>query len=407
MDRMNFSKRVAVGLAVLLTGCGVAIVAPADDGAMPDEASTGQQVACGPQMSRFPVNAEHNIGFDAASCGGSCAISCPDQNANSDYGGVHHGVDVFAFYRAPIVAVAAGTITRVGVPSSTSGLRVTLADGCGWWYYYGHLDEAVVGVGQRVEAGQLIGFMGSSGAPSVHLHFNVSADGDYNNDIDPFGLLSATSATACGGGTGSDGCTDGQRGACATYGSACVNNQCNGGTSPGPGCTQGELNACGAYGSNCVDHQCNGGTSPGTGCTWREAHDCGAYGSNCVDHQCNGGTSPGTGCTWRETHDCAAYGSNCVDHQCNGGTSPGTGCTWRETHDCAAYGSNCVDHQCNGGTALGSGCTWRETYDCKAKGAGCVDHACSGGSAPGTGCTLRQTLDCSKAGKGCAMGACT
>lgn len=169
------------------------------DGPPPDEnATVSKGVSCGPQMSRFPVGAPHNIGYDAASCGsGTCDISCPDGNANSDFGGVHHGIDVFAFHRAPIVAVAAGTIRRVGWPSSTSGLRVTLSDDCGWWYYYGHLDEAVVGEGQWVEAGQLIGFMGNSGAPSTHLHFNVSPDGDYYADIDPFDLLARTSGTSC------------------------------------------------------------------------------------------------------------------------------------------------------------------------------------------------------------------
>lgn len=397
--------------ALVLAGCGVGVakIENADGPPKDPEGSAHQKVSCGPQMSHFPVQAPHNIGYDAASCSSGCATSCPDQNANSDYGGVHHGVDVFAYYRAPEVSVVSGTVMRVGVPSDTSGLRVTISDGCGWWYYYGHMDEAVVSEGQHVEPGQLIGYMGSSGAPSVHLHFNVSADGDYYNDIDPFPLLQSTSATACGGlagGLGSDGCSTDQRNACGTYGSACVDNQCNGGTSPGTGCTSGELQACGTYGSNCVDHQCNGGTSPGTGCTWRETHDCAQYAANCVDHQCNGGSAPGTGCTWRETHDCGAYGAGCVDHACNGGTAPGTGCTWREQMDCANYGAGCADHQCAGGTALGSGCTWRETHDCQASGAGCADHKCSGGTAPGTGCTFRQTLDCQNQGKACSLGAC-
>jgi len=304
------------GAALWLAACGGEARIVTMDGPPADEATVAQKVACSPQMSRFPVNAPHNIGYDGASCGsGTCDISCPDGNANSDYGGPHHGNDVFAFYRAPIVAVAAGTITRVGWPSSSSGLRVTLSDGCGWWYYYGHLDEAVVGEGQHVEAGQLIGFMGSSGAPSVHLHFNVSG-GDYYNDIDPFGLLEATSVSACGGGLGADGCTDQQRQGCGNYGCGCVDGQCNGGTCPGYGCTFGEVLSCGGYGSNCVDHQCNGGTAPGTGCTWRETHDCAAYGSNCVDHQCNGGTAPGTGCTWLQTTTCANQNKTCSGGVC-------------------------------------------------------------------------------------------
>lgn len=170
--------------------------ATADD---PDTESIAAAVSCDPQMSVFPIAAPHNIGYDAASCGsGTCATSCPDQHANSDWGGSHHGIDLFAYRGAPLVAVAAGTIMRVGVASSTSGLRVRLRDDCGWEYYYGHLESAAVVQGQRVAAGQLIGAMGNSGTSGVHTHFNVSPDGGYSNDINPFALLVATSPTACG-----------------------------------------------------------------------------------------------------------------------------------------------------------------------------------------------------------------
>lgn len=157
------------------------------------------RVSCDPQMTVFPVGDAHNIGYDNASCGtGTCEISCPDHHANSDWGGAHHGIDVFAYHRAPLVAVADGEIVRVGTPSSTSGLRVRLRDACGWEYYYGHLDEAFVTEGQHVHAGDLIGAMGATGTGSTHLHFNVSPDGVYSSDINPFPLLEGTSATACG-----------------------------------------------------------------------------------------------------------------------------------------------------------------------------------------------------------------
>lgn len=168
------------------------------------EEPTGVNVSpatCGPQMSRFPVGAPHNIGYDAASCGtGTCAVSCPDVNANSDWSPSvgHHGIDIFAHEGADLVAVAPGTITRVGWASASSGLRVSLRDDCGWDYYYLHMKDAVVSVGQRVGVGQLLGHMGGTADPpvSIHTHFNVS-DGDYYDDIDPIGLLSATSPSAC------------------------------------------------------------------------------------------------------------------------------------------------------------------------------------------------------------------
>ena len=169
-----------------------------------DESTTGDPIAPPPcpeqQMIHFPVEAPHNIGYDHASCGtGTCEVSCPDENANSDWSAAagHHGIDVFAHHQAPLVAVADGTVVAVGVVSETSGLRVRLRDACGWEYYYGHLDEAVVDVGDVLEAGQPLGTMGATGTASVHLHFNVSFDGDYNNDIDPIDLLVDTSPTAC------------------------------------------------------------------------------------------------------------------------------------------------------------------------------------------------------------------
>lgn len=193
-------KPILCAFTVLFLACGPSELTIREDGMeeIDETASTQAAISCAPQMSRFPVNAPHNIGYDSASCRtGTCAISCPDANANSDWGGSHHGIDVFAFQRAPMVAVVSGTITRVGTATSTSGIRIRLRDACGWEYYYGHLDQAVVTQGQYVQAGQLIGYMGRTGTGSTHLHFNVSPEGSYSNDINPFNLLKATSGTAC------------------------------------------------------------------------------------------------------------------------------------------------------------------------------------------------------------------
>lgn len=195
---------MAMTAALVLAACGGGVVTIGGDyeDVEPEAelATTGQEVRCSPRMTVFPVAAPHNIGWDRASCGsGTCRTSCPDQNANSDWNPAttHNGIDVFAHQRAPMVAVASGTIVRVGTPSRTSGLRVRLRDECGWEYFYGHLDQAVVREGQRVSAGQLIGYMGRTGTSSTHLHFNVSPDGNYLRDINPFDLLKATSPTAC------------------------------------------------------------------------------------------------------------------------------------------------------------------------------------------------------------------
>jgi hypothetical protein len=189
-------QRTALFVALVATTACDATLRPADDGAL-DALQRG--VTCDPTMHVFPVGDAHNIGYDHASCGsGTCDISCPDANANSDWGGAHHGIDIFAYQGAPLVAVTDAEVVAVGTVSATSGLRVRLRDACGWEYYYGHMDTAVVSVGDQVSAGELIGTMGYTGTQSTHLHFNVSPDGDYYDDIDPIDLLVATSATACG-----------------------------------------------------------------------------------------------------------------------------------------------------------------------------------------------------------------
>jgi hypothetical protein len=194
--RVDMKKALLVSLTFAL-GC-----AGAEGGADVDAdlelAHASDAVTCSPRMTHFPVGEAHNIGYDHRTCStGRCAVSCPDQNANSDWGGRHHGIDIFARRNAPLVAVAPSRVVAVGVVSSTSGLRVRLRDDCGWEYYYGHLESAAVRVGQRVQPGQLIGRMGNSGTGGVHLHFNVSPDGRYSSDINPFNLLVQTSPTAC------------------------------------------------------------------------------------------------------------------------------------------------------------------------------------------------------------------
>src|SRR5688572_13392992 len=133
---MNLTKTsmflAALSLPVLVfvvPGCAPPSVEVDDDETAEDDADA---VSCGPQMSVFPVGDAHNIGYDSTCNDGTCDTSCPDQHANSDWGGSHHGIDIFAYRHAPLVAVADGIIERVGVVSATSGLRVRLRDACGW-----------------------------------------------------------------------------------------------------------------------------------------------------------------------------------------------------------------------------------------------------------------------------------
>lgn len=88
----------------------------------------------------------------------------------------HEGIDIFAPKGTPVVAPAAGTISRVGT-SSLGGKVVWMQDGKrGHSYYFAHLDEQLVKAGERVKQGDTLGLVGNTGnaryTPS-HLHFGI------------------------------------------------------------------------------------------------------------------------------------------------------------------------------------------------------------------------------------------
>ena len=166
-----------------------------------DVAGRSAAVICDPLIARYPVNGPHNGGYDSHWSDFRCAPHPGEAPDGSDYGGDHHGNDLFAERGTPVVAPADGVVMRAGVASSTSGNRVSIADDCGWWYYMGHLDaiEPGIGPGLRVSAGQRIGYVGNTGtATAPHVHFNLNRDGNYDDDIDPLPWLDRVDATACG-----------------------------------------------------------------------------------------------------------------------------------------------------------------------------------------------------------------
>jgi hypothetical protein len=89
----------------------------------------------------------------------------------------HHGDDIFASPGAPVVAVAGGTVDKIGW-NRIGGWRLWLHDAAGNAFYYAHLSAYATGVlhSSRVKAGQVLGFIGDTGDASTtpfHLHFEV------------------------------------------------------------------------------------------------------------------------------------------------------------------------------------------------------------------------------------------
>lgn len=98
----------------------------------------------------------------------------------------HAAVDIHVPEGTPVTAIAAGTVAFAG-EQFFGGRSVVLDHGGGLFSIYYHLREYDVVPGQRVEKGERIGAVGSTGrATGPHLHFGVRAPG---GRIDPTRLF--------------------------------------------------------------------------------------------------------------------------------------------------------------------------------------------------------------------------
>jgi len=99
----------------------------------------------------------------------------------------HTGVDITGSYGSSIYASAPGIVTFTGYRGSLGNL-VIIDHGYGYETYYAHLADFVVNVGDRVERGQVIAHMGSSGRTTgTHLHYEVHYSG---SPVNPANYLS-------------------------------------------------------------------------------------------------------------------------------------------------------------------------------------------------------------------------
>jgi murein DD-endopeptidase MepM/ murein hydrolase activator NlpD len=101
----------------------------------------------------------------------------------------HTGLDFAAPTGTPIMAVAGGTITEVGYSGAYGNRTIeTLPDGTQLWYC--HQNEFATAVGDSVNPGQVIGYVGSTGnVTGPHLHLEVHPGG--GDPVDPYPALVA------------------------------------------------------------------------------------------------------------------------------------------------------------------------------------------------------------------------
>ena len=100
----------------------------------------------------------------------------------------HTGLDIAAPMDTPVHAAAAGIVmlatSSVDVTGHLAGYGnyVVIGHGDGFMTLYGHLDRLLVSPGQYVQAGQVIGLLGSTGwSTGPHVHFEIRKNGMYTD----------------------------------------------------------------------------------------------------------------------------------------------------------------------------------------------------------------------------------
>lgn len=119
---------------------------------------------------------------------------------------LHQGNDITAPTLQPVVAVADGTVTKIGADEGISGRRIHIRHDDDWTTLYIHLNNDTAGTddgngigvrpdlaeGDRVSAGEVIGWNGDSGNAEgtvPHLHFELRDPS--GTPVDPEASLAA------------------------------------------------------------------------------------------------------------------------------------------------------------------------------------------------------------------------
>lgn len=103
----------------------------------------------------------------------------------------HNGIDIAAYYGAPVLSVLDGTVAASGNNGNYAyGNWLAIRHNNGLTTLYAHLSIKTVSVGERLTQGQIIGYEGSSGfVTGPHLHFTVYSSNTFKTEKRWFGLL--------------------------------------------------------------------------------------------------------------------------------------------------------------------------------------------------------------------------
>jgi len=107
---------------------------------------------------------------------------------------IHRGIDISTFRSGdPIVTTADGQVVTVDY-TDDFGNYIVVKHKHGYYTRYAHLQFSRVRVGQRVQQGEVIGYLGSTGlSTGPHLHYEVHIGSDV---VDPYKYINIRSSIA-------------------------------------------------------------------------------------------------------------------------------------------------------------------------------------------------------------------
>ena len=123
--------------------------------------------------------------------GGIGRITMPFGRTQNPFTGqyyIHRGIDISTFRQGdPIIATADGQVIFIGYDRDGFGNNVIIRHRHGFFTRYAHMLSFRVQLGQRVQQGDIIGFIGNTGlSTGPHLHYEVHIGSDV---VDPFNYL--------------------------------------------------------------------------------------------------------------------------------------------------------------------------------------------------------------------------
>lgn len=161
------------------------------------EAAEAQAVQRNAELAKLAKSAEQHAAKIALNLWQlpleSYRISAGFGESSGLWANTHTGLDMSAPMGTPVMSVTNGVVTSVDYAGSYGQqIIVTTSDGEELWYC--HLSEYAVSVGDEVRAGEVIGYVGSTGnSTGPHLHLEVRPGA--GDPVDPYEALVAHGVT--------------------------------------------------------------------------------------------------------------------------------------------------------------------------------------------------------------------